>query len=96
MFPRRALAALIVCVSTTVFADPPRTVVLEVRNMTCSLCPLTVRKALEQVAGAGNVSVDPGTKTAKVTYDPARTSVASLAKASTDAGYPARARPQDE
>ncbi|KRT56628.1 heavy-metal-associated domain-containing protein [endosymbiont of Ridgeia piscesae] len=28
-----------------------QTIILEVENMTCSICPITVRKALERVPG---------------------------------------------
>ena len=61
-----------------------------VQNMTCATCPITVRKAMEGVAGVSAVSVDFGTKTARATYDPRRTNAAAIAAASTNAGYPAR------
>ena len=43
-----ALAALAI---TPAFAGAPRTVVLDVQNMTCALCPITVKKSLQQVPG---------------------------------------------
>lgn len=60
-------------------------------NMTCATCPITVRKAMEGVAGVSSVQVDFTAKTARATYDPKRTSVARIAAASTNAGYPAHA-----
>ncbi len=62
-----------------------------VENMTCATCPITVRKAMEGVAGVSAVTIDFAAKTARATYDPARTTAAAIAAASTNAGYPARA-----
>jgi mercuric ion binding protein len=62
-----------------------------IQNMTCATCPITVRKAMQGVAGVSAVSVDFGAKTARATYDPRRTNAAAIAAASTNAGYPARA-----
>lgn len=62
-----------------------------IENMTCATCPITVRKAMEGVAGVSAVSVDFNAKTARATYDPRRTTAAAIASASTNAGYPARA-----
>ena len=61
-----------------------------IQNMTCATCPITVKKAMEGVAGVSAVSVDFGTKTARATYDPRRTNATAIAAASTNAGYPAR------
>ncbi len=36
----------------------PRTVTLDVQNMTCGVCPLTVKKALARVPGVQHVAVD--------------------------------------
>lgn len=65
-----------------------KTVTLKVENMTCSACPLTVRKALEKVPGVAKAKADFGTKTATATFDPAKTSVEALTRATTEAGYP--------
>ena len=61
-----------------------------IENMTCALCPITVRKAIEGVDGVRSVEIDFEAKTATVFFDPTETSVAQIAAASTDAGYPAR------
>ena len=66
-----------------------RTVKLAIDNMTCALCPLTVKKALEKVEGVKQVSVDYETKRATVRFDDATTTLESIAQASTNAGYPA-------
>lgn len=60
-----------------------------VENMTCALCPVTVKKAMEQVNGVQSVEIDFAAKTATVAFDPSVTSIEAIAAASTDAGYPA-------
>ena len=65
-----------------------RTVVLAVPGMTCPVCPITVKKALERVPGVQRISVNYRRKQVRVTYDDARTNVAALEKATADAGYP--------
>jgi mercuric ion binding protein len=71
-------------------AETTQTVVFAVENMTCALCPVTVRKAMEQVNGVKSVTVDFEAKTATVVFDPATATPEEIAKASADAGYPAR------
>jgi len=65
-----------------------QTVTLDVKNMTCAVCPITVKKALTKVAGVAQATVDFESKTATVTYDPKKTDTQALIKATTDAGYP--------
>lgn len=72
-------------------ATAQRQATFAIENMTCATCPITVKKAMEGVAGVSAVSVDFNAKTARATYDPRRTNVAAIAAASTNAGYPARA-----
>lgn len=60
--------------------------------MTCPLCRITIKKALQNVSGVQRVTVDYDSKTAEVDFDPRQTGVQDLIKASTDAGYPATAR----
>ena len=62
-----------------------------IENMTCATCPITVKRAMEGVAGVSAVTVDFAAKTARVTYDPRRANAAAIAAASTNAGYTARA-----
>ncbi len=69
-------------------AAAPQTVVLDVPGMTCQFCPITIRKALEKVDGVIEAKVVFETKTATVTFDPDKTNVEALIKATTDAGYP--------
>lgn len=88
---RSVLFAALLAVPLTVLAAEPKTVVLDVQNMTCELCPVTVKKALDQVPGVGATKIDFATKTATVIFDPDRTNVAALVKATTNAGYPSTA-----
>ena len=60
-----------------------------VKNMTCALCPVTVKKAMEQVNGVQSVEIDFAAKTATVAFDPSLTTIEAIGAASTDAGYPA-------
>lgn len=69
--------------------EATQTMVFAVDNMTCALCPVTVRKAMEQVHGVKSVAVDFDAKTATVVFDPAQATPDAIAKASADAGYPA-------
>ncbi len=63
-----------------------------VENMTCALCPVTVKKAMEKVNGVQSVQIDFAARTATVVFEPAVMSVDDIAAASTDAGYPAAVR----
>jgi mercuric ion binding protein len=76
-----------VVISGSVLAAP-RTVTLDVKNMTCAVCPLTVKRALERVTGVQQVSVSYMDKTATVQFDDAATTANQLIEATTNAGYP--------
>lgn len=78
----------LVALPFTLFAGPLQTVTLDVKNMTCAVCPITVKNALEKVAGVTSASVDFEKKTASVTFDPDKANPAALAKATLNAGYP--------
>jgi periplasmic mercuric ion binding protein len=75
------------------FAAGPQTVVLDVQNMTCELCPITVKQALGKVPGVADAKFDLEKKTARVKFDPDRTNVASLVQATTNAGFPSTVHP---
>jgi mercuric ion binding protein len=79
--------------ASTALAVGSHTVTLDVTNMDCAVCPITVRKALEQVPGVTSAKVDFATKRAEVVFDPAEASVDALTKATADAGYPSHVRP---
>ncbi len=87
----RLLLATVLAIPLGVLAAEPKTVVLDVQNMTCELCPITVKKALDQVPGVTATKIDFAKKTATVKFDPDRANVATLVKATTSAGYPSSA-----
>jgi mercuric ion binding protein len=67
-----------------------QTVTFTVDNMTCALCPVTVKAAMAGVEGVRSVEIDFEARTATVIFDPAATSADAVAAASANAGYPAR------
>jgi mercuric ion binding protein len=69
-----------------------KTVVLDVQNMTCAMCPITVKAALKKVDGVQNATVDFGNKTANVIFNPKKTNIDALIKSTTNAGYPSSLR----
>ena len=87
--PHIAPVSLPVLVSTAQAAASEQTVTFDVPGMTCALCPVTVRKAMEGVEGVKKVDVDFEARTATVVFDPSVTSIDFIAAASANAGYPA-------
>lgn len=66
----------------------PKTVALNVPGMTCSACPITVKKALNKVPGVTKIDIDLSKKQAIVTFDDSKTTTQALVAATTNAGYP--------
>jgi periplasmic mercuric ion binding protein len=90
---RYSLAALFAALMPlAALAATPQTAVLDVQNMTCGLCPVTVKKSLEKVPGVSQAQIDFAKKTATVTFDADKTTAAVLVKATTDAGFPSALR----
>lgn len=89
----RLIAALLL-VGATFAANGNRTqsVILDVKGMTCATCPLTVKVVLKKQPGVDDVKMDADKHTAEVKFDPAKASPDQLAKAVTQAGYPATPR----
>jgi mercuric ion binding protein len=79
-----------VLVSVAQAAEAEQTATFNVPGMTCALCPITVRKAMESVEGVKSVAVDFDARTATVTFDPSMTTIEAIATASANAGYPAK------
>ena len=83
--------ALVACASLSSMAMATmQTVTLDVPGMTCSSCPITVKKALTKVNGVQQVIASFEKREAVVTFDDTKTSVEKLSLATTDAGYPAK------
>lgn len=89
---RPTLGALVL--SLTYLLTPPavadeQTVKLKIDNMFCPTCPFMVKRTLSKVDGVKNVDISFRQKMATVTYDDQRCSIAELAGAVTQAGFPA-------
>lgn len=78
--PAQTAATRVASVETRIFA---------VKNMSCALCPLTVKRAMQRVPGVRSVAIDFPARTATVAFDPSVTDAGAISAASTDAGYPA-------
>lgn len=88
----KLLAAWVFVVASPVFAAS-QTVTLSVPGMTCSACPITVKKSLSKVGGVNAVKVDLDTREAIVTFDNTKTNLQTLTQATGDAGYPSSVKP---
>jgi len=60
---------------------------LKITGMHCATCAVTVEEALSGVKDVSSAQVNFGTETARVEFDPKKTSLAELEKAVRDAGY---------
>ncbi len=65
-----------------------QTVSLSLPTMTCAVCPITVKKALEKVPGVSDVHVNFEERMVAVEYDPQKTTIKQLTEATAEAGYP--------
>ena len=81
-------AAVALVIPVAVLAGGEQTAILDVQNMTCSVCPITVKKALSQVAGVHKVEVSYERREAVVNFDDATVATTRLMQATADAGYP--------
>lgn len=89
------LAATVSVVAASSAWAAPRTATLNVSNMTCSTCPITVKRALTKVKGVIRALVDFDRKQAVVSFDDAVTTPSALIRATTEAGYPSYVAPSD-
>lgn len=83
LFASFALAALVAPVWAAT-----QSVTLAVPGMTCSACPITVKKALSKVDGVSKAEVSYEKREAVVTFDNTKTTVEKITDATEDAGYP--------
>lgn len=72
------------------YAATPKQAVLRVENMTCPTCRVTIEKALAKVPGTSKPHIDTRAATVTVIFDAERTSVAAIAEAIAEAGFPAK------
>ena len=83
-------ALLIVALLAQPVLAAEQSVTFSIANMSCALCPITVKAAIAQVAGVTSVEADLGHAQATVSYDDTQATADAIAAASTNAGYPAR------
>jgi mercuric ion binding protein len=68
------------------------TTVLHVSGMTCSSCPITIRRRLLKIKGVHKAVVKMKTATATVTYEDTEARPSAIAGAITKLGYPAEVK----
>jgi len=85
---KKLLAVLVIATLSQPLFAAEKIVTLDVKNMTCAMCPITVKKSLEKVDGVSAVKISYDDKTALVTFDDATTNNKVLTEATTNAGYP--------
>ena len=84
---RKLILVALLTAPLSALGAPTQTVVLDVQNMTCELCPITVKSALGKVPGVADTKIDLATHTATVKFDPDKANIAALVKATTNAGF---------
>ena len=89
---RSFFVAIAMSMPLATLAATPQTAVLDVQNMSCAVCPITVKKSLQKVPGVSDANVDFDKKTVTVKFDPDKATTAVLVKATTDAGFPSTPR----
>jgi len=92
---KQLAAILVFAAALPAIAGPgnaSETVTLDVQNMTCSSCPLTVRQVLKKLPGVEDAKVDLRTHSAEVKFNPAKARPEQFAKAVTEAGFPSTVR----
>jgi len=82
------LAILGIVIGTGAATAKEQVITLAVENMTCSMCPVTVRKALEMQEGVSEAKVSLEPPRAVVIYDDEHTDVQTLMATTTNAGFP--------
>jgi mercuric ion binding protein len=85
-------ASAIAFAASAPLAQSGRTVRLEVQNMTCAGCAIAVRTALGRLQGVTETKIDMDARTATVTFDPSKTTVDALTKATGAVGFPSKER----
>ena len=85
-----ALGLSVILLAGVAATAAERTVTLAVDGMSCPSCPYIVRTVLQEVPGVARADVSYVEKTAVVTFDDARTTVAALTEATAGVGFPSR------
>jgi mercuric transport protein len=86
-----ALAALF-AVASAAAAQEMKTATLYADKIYCDACAAVITKALRNVGGVSNVSVDVEHKEVSVQFDPTKASVDDLTAATAKKGFPSTVR----
>jgi mercuric transport protein len=89
---RQWIVGLLVLWTGMALAATPKKAILDVANMTCPACSITIEMAVGKVPGVSRAQIDTKAATVTVDFDAERTNVPAIARAITDAGFPAKAR----
>jgi mercuric ion binding protein len=73
-------------------AETPKVAILHVDNMTCPACSITIERALARVPGTSKPRIDARSAIVTVKFDAERTNASAIAKAITNAGFPAKVK----
>lgn len=87
-----ACVVLVLLFVSSVALAKEQTVTLDIRQMDCALCKITIQKALKKVDGVKSAKVSYEEASAVVIYDDEVTGPEALTKATTNAGYPSTVR----
>jgi copper ion binding protein len=63
-------------------------VTLSAPDISCAHCAMTIEETLGELPGISRVAVDLGDKEVQLSYDPNEVSLADIAAAMDEAGYP--------
>lgn len=85
---KKIFPLLLLALFATPLLAAQQTVALSVPGMTCPVCPITVKKALEKIDGVKSVKIDFDTRLATVTFEDNMATVDKLTQATANAGYP--------
>ncbi|MFW2355910.1 mercury resistance system periplasmic binding protein MerP [Hydrogenophaga sp.] len=84
---KTALFLLALVAAGRAFADT-QTVTLSVPTMSCASCPVTIKAALSKVPGVASIKSDLAKRQSTVVYDDTKVDVATLSRATENAGFP--------
>ncbi len=85
---KNLFTALTIAVAAIPASAAIKTVTLAVPSMDCPVCPITVKKALTQVPGVSQASMNFDKRQAVVTFDDTKTTIGELTQSTKNAGYP--------
>ncbi len=72
-----------------------QSVVLSIPGMNCPVCPITIKRSLQKVAGVKTANVIFKSKLAEVTFDDEVTGINQLKQATANVGYPSQLQKED-